>query len=157
MNIEIELISYEGTVKKISKDAIKNSKYLTEELDKEGATNSIVVKEITAKILERVCEYLNHYRDEKIDDKDIEPIPDEGGLKVLFDEWDLKFIQDLELETVFDLINASEILGIEKLHNLTCAKIAEFMKNKSPDEIAKTFTIECHIPEDEYNKLQSEH
>jgi len=31
------------------------------------------------------------------------------------------------------------------------------MKNKSPDEISKTFTIECHIPEDEYNKLQADH
>jgi len=75
----------------------------------------------------------------------------------MFDKWDLVFIEKLEFETIFDLINASEMMGITRLHDLTCAKIAEFMKNKSPDEISKTFTIECHIPEDEYNKLQADH
>ena len=152
---DLVLTSYEGKICEIPKQAAINSTYLTEEIKKlTENNNTIVLKEISFEVLEKVCEFLSYYKAHKIDDKDIEPIPDEG-LKKLFDEWDLKFVDTLELEIVFDLINAAEMLGITKLHDLTCAKIAEFMKNKSPDEISKTFTIECHIPEDEYNKLQA--
>jgi len=158
MDNEIQLMSYEGKTIKIPKEVAINSTYLTEEIKKlDNINTSISLKEITYDVLQKVCDFLIHYKDSKIQERQIEPIPEETGLTNMFDKWDLVFIEKLEFETIFDLINASEMMGITRLHDLTCAKIAEFMKNKSPDEISKTFTIECHIPEDEYNKLQADH
>jgi len=152
----IFLKSYEGKQIELPRKALVNSEFLTEELKKESNTNTIHMKYINYDVLLKVCEFLRYYKDTKIEEKEIEPIPEEG-LRKIFDEWDVNFLDDLELEMVFDIINAAEMLGINKLHDLACAKIAEFMKNKSPDEISKTFTIECHIPEDEYYKLQADH
>ena len=39
------------------------------------------------------------------------------------------------------------------LHDLACARIAAFMKGKSPEEVNKEFTIECQLTQDEAKEL----
>ena len=42
------------------------------------------------------------------------------------------------------------------LHDLACARIAAFMKGKSPEEVNKVnkeFTIECQLTQDEAKEL----
>lgn len=54
----------------------------------------------------------------------------------------------------FHLINAGVLLELEHyLHDLACARIAAFMKGKSPEEVNKEFTIECQLTQDEAKEL----
>ncbi|XP_048567243.1 uncharacterized protein LOC125547422 [Triticum urartu] len=64
--------------------------------------------------------------------------------------WDAKFVSDLDLETLYDLILASHKLEIQGLLALTCQTLANKIKGKSPHEtchvlnIRGVFTPELH-------------
>ena len=45
------------------------------------------------------------------------------------------------------------MLELEHLHDLSCIKIASFMRDKSPDEINKQFTFECQLTDEEIKDL----
>lgn len=55
--------------------------------------------------------------------------------------WDAKFVGDLHLHTLYDLILASNELEIEGLLALTCQTLATKIKGKSPHEICDILNI----------------
>ena len=55
-------------------------------------------------------------------------------------EWYADFI-DVEQDFLFELINAANYMDIQPLLNLSCAKVASSIKNKTPEEIRKIFNI----------------
>ena len=98
-----------------------------------------------------VGEYLEQYKD-----KDPNKSPEvltSNDLAKQIDEWDFNFINKTTYEVTFHLINAGVLLELEHLHDLACAKIASFMKGKSPEEVNKEFTIECQLTQDEAKEL----
>ena len=56
-------------------------------------------------------------------------------------EFDAEFVAKLDQATLFELILAANYMDIKSLLDLTCAKVASMIKNKSPEEIRKTFGI----------------
>ena len=76
-----------------------------------------------------------------------------NNLKKEVSDWDYKFINPLTYEQTFHLINAGLLLELEHLHDLACAKIAAFMKDKTPEEVNKEFTIECQLTQEEAKQL----
>lgn len=65
------------------------------------------------------------------------------------DPWYAQYI-DLEQEILFELIMAANYLDIKPLLELSCAKVASLIKNKSIQEIRKFFNIENDFtPEEE--------
>ena len=70
------------------------------------------------------------------------------------DEWDVNFINGIDLDSVFDLINAANYMDISSLLDLSCAKIASLMKGKSAAEIRAMFNIECDLTEDELKEYE---
>lgn len=112
-----------------------------------GAEEEIFLPNVKGTVLERVVEYCQHYKDSE--PKEIEkPLP-KNTLTDLVSPWDDNFI-NLPHEDILDLILASNYLDIKPLLELSCAKVATLIKNKSPEEIRETFgIINDFTPEEE--------
>ena len=112
----------------------------------------VQLPDIKYDILKKVVEYLTYYKN-KIP-KDIpKPMPS-ANLSEVTDDWDVKFINSIQLDSVFDLINAANYMDIPSLLDLSCAKIASLMKGKTSQEIRTMFNIECDLTDEELKEYE---
>ena len=112
----------------------------------------IQLPDIKFDILKNVVDYLTYYKNKN--PKDIpKPMPS-ANLSEVLDEWDVKFINGIELDNIFDLINAANYMDIPPLLDLACAKIASLMKGKTSQEIRTMFNIECDLTEEELKEYE---
>lgn len=147
--MSITLKSNDGQTVSVDASACERSKYLKTQID--SGKNEIVLDDIKGEVLTLVADYLNHYNG-----KEPAKIPEvltSNDLSKQIDEWDCEFINKVSYEIAFHLINAGVLLELEHLHDLACARIAAFMKGKSPEEVNKEFTIECQLTQDEAKEL----
>ena len=147
--MSIKLKSNDNQEFEISQEACNVSRYLQNKV-KEG-NNEIELEDIKGEILKLVVDYLNHYSNNEI--PKIPEVLQTNDLKKEVAEWDYKFIGPLSFEQTFHLINAGLLLELDHLHDLACAKIAAFMKGKSPEDVNKEFTIECQLTQEEAKQL----
>ena len=120
--------------------------------DFNSSQEPIPIPDIKADILNKVVEYLTYYKGKN--PKDIpKPMPS-ANLSEIIDEWDVKFINGIELDSVFDLINAANYMDIPSLLDLSCAKIAALLKGKTAQEIRTMFNIECDLTEEELKEYE---
>ncbi len=145
----ITLMSVDEKNFEVSEEGCKKSTYIQKYID-EGKT-TINFEEIRGDVLEKIAEYLNYYAD-----KDFPTLPEVlkgNDLKAEIGEWDFSFIDSISYENCFHLINAGLLFGLNHLYELACAKIAAFMKGKSPEEVNQEFTIECQLTQEEAKQL----
>jgi hypothetical protein len=127
-------------------DLVKLSEFLQEKSKDKSA-----VIDFPQNVLVKVKEYL-----ENIEEAKKVPIPktlEKSTLKENVGEWNANYIDIRNFEIVFNLINAGLIFKLDHLHDLACAKVAQFMKDNSPEEVQKEFTIECQITSEEAKEL----
>jgi hypothetical protein len=140
----VKLISNDGKEITVEMDIIKASTYLTQSLERDPDHATIEINELTSNILELVIDYIR-----LTIKKEPEPIPEVlngNGLKEdLNDDVYFNFIDKVDFETAFQLINAALLFESVHLHDLACSKIASFMRGKTIEEINKEFTIECQL------------
>ena len=115
-------------------------------------SKEIPLPDVKYNILKKVVEYLTYYKD-KEPAQIPKPLPS-ANLNEFTNEWDVNFINSIELDGVFDLINAANYMDINSLLDLACAKIASLMKGKSAQEIRAMFNIECDLSEDELKEYE---
>lgn len=145
------LVSSEDVKINLDSKAAERSNLLKGLLQDYSEDTDIPLPEIKTDILKKCVEYLNHYKEK--DPKEIpKPLPSPNLLDVT-DEWDVNFI-NTDLDSVFDLINASSYLDIKCLLDLSCAKIASVMKGKSAEEIRNIFNLENDLTEDEIKEFE---
>ena len=147
--MSITLKSNDGQEFKITEESCSLSRFLRNQI--QNGKNEIEVEDIKGEILKLVVDYLNYYSK-----NEIPKIPDvlsSNDLKNEVSEWDYKFVGPLTYEQTFHLINAGLLLELDHLHDLACAKIAAFMKGKSPEDVNKEFTIECQLTQEEAKQL----
>lgn len=136
-------------------------------IDEKSASRSTVIKgllqdfqedreipmpEVRGDVLKKVVEYLIHYRDSE--PREIpKPLPSANLIEVT-DEWDVTFINAIDLDTTFDVINAANYMDIKPLLDLACAKVASVMKGKTAEEIRNMFNIECDLTEEELKEYE---
>jgi len=114
--------------------------------------SDIPMPDIRGEVLKKVVEYLTHYNES--DPKEIpKPLPSANLLDVT-DEWDVTFINSVDLDTTFDIINGANYMDIKPLLDLSCAKIASLMKGKTAEEIRQMFNIECDLTEEELKEYE---
>lgn len=84
-----------------------------------------------------------------------EPLPDGKNslMEIINNKEYFDFIEQQDFENTFELINAGAMLEFDFLHDLACAKIAFFMKGKTPEQVNAQFTIECQLTTDEAKEL----
>ena len=115
-------------------------------------SKEIPLPDVKYNILKKVVEYLTYYKD-KEPSQIPKPLPS-ANLNEFTNEWDVNFINSIELDGIFDLINAANYMDINSLLDLACAKIASLMKGKSAQEIRAMFNIECDLTEDELKEYE---
>ena len=147
--MSVKLKSSDGQEFVLSPQACGLSRYLQNQI--QNGKNEIEVEDVKGDVLKLVVDYLNYYQS-----NEIPKIPDvlqSNDLKKEVSPWDYKFVGPLTFEQTFHLINAGLLLELDHLHDLACAKIAAFMKGKSPEDVNKEFTIECQLTQEEAKQL----
>ena len=147
--MSITLKSNDGQEFKVTEEACGLSRFLQNQI--QNGKNEIEIEDIKGEILKLVVDYLNFYSK-----NEIPKIPDvlqSNDLKKEVSDWDYRFVGPLSYEQTFRLINAGLLLELDHLHDLACAKVAAFMKGKSPEDVNKEFTIECQLTQEEAKQL----
>uniref|UniRef100_A0A0E0LNJ9 SKP1-like protein n=1 Tax=Oryza punctata TaxID=4537 RepID=A0A0E0LNJ9_ORYPU len=102
-----------------------------------SADQYIPTPDVDYKTLRMVMQYCNeHAADDTDDEKDLK-------------EWDEGFVNALDQDALFDVIAAANYLDIDDLLNLTCKRVADTIKGKTPEEIRKEFNIDAVVEEGE--------
>ena len=150
---EVKLKSSDGKIFEVPIDILQKSKLFTDiNQNDEDEENEIELKEVDGKNLERIIEYLKHYKD--IEPKEIpKPFPDRTDdaflRSILNDDWTFDFLQNMTLEEAIHLVNAANYLEIDGLINILAAKLAHEMCNCEVEEARRKFGIECDMTEEE--------
>ena len=150
---EVKLKSSDGKIFEVPIDILQKSKLFDDiNQNDEDEENEIELKEVDGKNLERIIEYLKHYKD--IEPKEIpKPFPertDDAFLRsILNDDWTFDYIQSMTLEEAINLINAANYLQIDGLINILAAKLSHEMCNCDVEEQRRKFGIECDMTEEE--------
>ena len=77
-------------------------------------------------------------------------------MKNVTDEWSANFIDKLSVEELVNLTVASNFMGINCLLDLCAAKIASMCKDKSEDDILKSFGITEPFTDEDKKKVKEE-
>lgn len=145
LDTEITLVSNDGKEFKISEKAAKKSKVISNAIDGINGPSSdgVTFKKVSGKILELVTKYLENFKDKDPDEIRF-PLPDEKFNNHLAGrEFELNFINSLDIDTLFELAEASAIwLHIPILTSLCAAKIASLLKGKCGKDALKLFNID---------------
>ena len=150
---EVKLKSSDGKIFEVPIDILQKSKLFKDmNQSDEDEENEIELKEVDGKNLERIIEYLKHYKD--IEPKEIpKPFPertDDAFLRsILNDDWTFDYIQSMTLDEAINLVNAANYLQIDGLINILAAKIAHEICNCEVEEARRKFGIECDMTEEE--------
>ena len=147
MGKTITLTSSDGQKVTLDEKSAERSTLLKGLLQDYSEDTDIPQPDIRGDVLKKVVDYLTHYKE--AEPREIpKPLPSPNLLDVT-DEWDVTFINGIDLDTTFDLINAANYMDVKPLLELACAKIASLMKGKTGEEIRTMFDIENDLTEEE--------
>lgn len=152
MSVNLNLVSSDNQKIQIDSKSAERSQLLKGLLADYEQKDEIPLPDIKFDVLKKVVEYLTYYKD-KTPREIPKPLPS-ANLAEVTDEWDVNFINGIELDNVFDLINAANYMDISSLLDLACAKIASLMKGKTAEEIRAMFNIECDLSEEELKEYE---
>ena len=151
-SITLTLTSSDGQKIQIDNKSAERSGLLKGLLADYSEDTDIPMPDIRGDILKKVVEYLIQYKDKE--PKELpKPLPSANLLDVT-DEWDVTFINGVDLDSTFDVINAANYMDVKALLDLSCAKIASLMKGKTAEEIRTMFNIECDLSEEELKEYE---
>jgi S-phase kinase-associated protein 1 len=123
----------------ISKQSAKLSDMLRTVIENSREDDVIPLRNISVSVMNKICEYFKHYENcdfEKF--QEIEKPIRSTNMRDIVNEWDAEFI-NVKDDMLFELISASNYLDIKPLLDLSCAKIATKIKDKSIEKIKKIF------------------
>jgi S-phase kinase-associated protein 1 len=151
---EIKLKSKDEKEFSISEKAVKRSK-LIEGIIEDYQDNKIIpLPDVDGKILEKIIEYLNHY--ENSEPKIIKKPLKNYKMNEAFEKWDYDYINNMNIEDIINLLNASNYMDIDSLVQLCKNKIAYDIIEKPIDEVINIFKIYNDLSEEE-NELMNKY
>jgi len=134
----IRLISSDGDSFDVFFEEIKISELVKNCItDDEDEDRTISLPNVNTAILAKVIEFAHHNRNDPMS-KIVKPLKS-ANMKENVQEWYAEFV-NIEEKALFELILAARYMDIVLLIDLTCAKVASMIKDKSPDEIIKNFS-----------------
>eukprot|EP01062_Namystynia_karyoxenos_P030867 TRINITY_DN22966_c0_g1_i1.p2 TRINITY_DN22966_c0_g1~~TRINITY_DN22966_c0_g1_i1.p2 ORF type:complete len:170 (+),score=72.99 TRINITY_DN22966_c0_g1_i1:88-597(+) len=127
---------------------------LEEQPDEGGETVEIPVTNVNAHVLEKIIEYMTEHHNNRAPELER---PLKQNLFEILQPWDAKFIQPHNEQFVFELIMGANFLNVRDLLELACARVAEWVKEKSVEEIREMFGLENDFTPEEEERLRKEH
>ena len=154
----ITLISSDNQKIELDAKSAQKSTYLKRFLNEtDKKTEEVPLKNIKYDVLKKIAEYLYYYKNKT--PKEIpKPTPSEN-LYSFLDDWDFEFINKINLDLTFELMNAASELGIQTLLDLASTKVASILKNKGIEDIRNMFKGGCDLSDKElkeYAELQKQ-
>ena len=150
----IKLVTKDGKELEITKKQAELSELLKQAINDYPKESSFPLNEIDEKNGEKIKEFLTHF--DGTAPAEIEKPLTSNDMKTLTDEWSANFVDKMNLEDLVNLTVAANYMGINSLLDLCCAKIASLCKDKSEEEIFKTFNITETFTEEDKNKIKEE-
>jgi S-phase kinase-associated protein 1 len=151
--MEITLISSDNQKIQIDSKIVEKSDFLKDKIENSNKNIEINLPEINYNTLQKIVQYLIHYKE-----KEPQQIPkplSSNNLSNVIDEWDINFIKNMDMNSIYDLINASNYLEIPSLLDLSCAYVITLIKGKSIEEMRKIFNIECDLSDEQIKEYES--
>jgi len=153
-NSTIKIITKEKKEIELTKKAAQLSELLKNAIIDYQNDASFPINELEEKTAEKIKEYLTHFNG--VAPKEIEKPLQENEMKNVTDEWSANFIDKLSVEELVNLTVASNFMGINCLLDLCAAKIASMCKDKSEDDILKSFGITEPFTDEDKKKIKEE-
>ena len=138
-NEEIQISSCEGNIYKISKKAAMRSGIIKGMIEDFPDDISFPMKSIKGNILEKIKEYLIHYKDEE--PQKIEIPLKSNNFSECINNWDFNFLGN-DIDIIFDLLEAANYMDIKPLHELVSAYLGSNIRGINSNSILKDFEIE---------------
>jgi S-phase kinase-associated protein 1 len=138
-NGEIQISSMEGNIYNISKKAAMRSGILKGMIEDFPDDVSFPLKSIKGNILEKIKEYLMHYKDEE--PQKIEIPLKSNNFNECVNNWDFNFLGN-DIDIIFDLLEAANYMDIKPLHELVSAFLGSNIRGINSNNIFKDFEIE---------------
>ncbi|KAL5708374.1 SKP1-like protein 4 [Ranunculus cassubicifolius] len=130
--------------------------------------NGIPLPNVTGSILAKVIEYCKKHVESAAGNEDSSTAPaaeNEGSssaaapaaaTKVVdLKEWDAEFVK-VDQPVLVDLVLAANYLNIKSLLDLTCQAVADWIKDRKPEEIREIFRIENDFTPEEEEAVRKE-
>lgn len=150
--MSIILLSSDNKELKVDKEVADKSVLIKNMLEDIGdSDSSIPLPNVKGNILEKVIEWCIYHKD-KFKEYENE---DDNFRNTEIDEWNQKYME-VDQETLFDIILASNYLDIKPLLDIGCKTVANMIKGKSTEEIRKTFNIVNDFTPEEEAKIKKE-
>lgn len=89
----------------------------------------IPLQNITSPVMKTVIDWMKNHKQEA------------SPTKEKLSEWDIAFLHNHTVESIFDIIMAANYLDIGGLLDLGCKTVANMMKGKTPQEIRQIFNM----------------
>ena len=150
----VKLVCKDGEVVEVERSIAEQStlvKGLIDDGDIEEEIPLANTKKATLDKVIKFCEYIKDNAPPQID----KPLRS-TELADVTTPWYTDYVNGLEQEELFELILASNYLDIKPLLELTCAKVATMIKNKTIPEIRKFFSIENDFTPEEEAQIMEE-
>ena len=113
---------------------------------------SFPMKTIKGNILEKIKNYLMHYKDEE--PKEIEIPLKSNNFSECVNNWDFNFLGS-DIDTIFDLLEAANYLDIKPLHELVSAFLGANIRGMNSNSIIKDFEID-ELNEKEIDEMMND-
>jgi len=135
-NVAIE--TEDGSILNISTKIANKSGFIRRILEGDSTVTSIKLDKISFKSLTKIIDYCTYYLDKKVI-----PIekPIQGDFNTLISDYDKEFLQPINKDEIFSLINDANYLIIPDILDLLCAKVASMLKDKTTEEMRTFFEI----------------
>ena len=155
MDFTIKLISSDNETIEIDSKRTMSKIFIKNKIGNYNKTKGINIPEVSIDLLEKIVKYLKHYKDKEPIQLP-KPLPT-INLNEIIEEWDVNFINEMDTNTIIDLINAANYLEIPSLVDLGCAYIVSLFKGRNADEMREMFDIDCDLSDEQINEYSSYH
>ncbi|CAN6163186.1 unnamed protein product [Urochloa humidicola] len=157
------LISSDGERFEVTEAAANMSQTIRHMIEDGCADGGIPLPNVTAKALAKVLEYCNKHAAAATSDEaagassssssnNASAGKDGGDDLASFDK---EFV-NVDQSTLYDIMLASNYLEIKQLLDLTCQKVADMIKGKTPEQIRQTFGIKNDFSPEEEEEIRKE-
>ena len=149
----VKLLCNDGEVVEVPVNAAEQSVLIKGLIEESGTDEEIPLPQVKKSILEKVVVFCTRMLDHQPPEID-KPLSHSDMAQVV-DAWHAEYI-DIPQEELFELVMAANYLDIKPLLELSCAKVASQIKNKSVQEIRKYFNIENDFTPEEEAQIAEE-
>ncbi|KAL9305641.1 unnamed protein product [Arabidopsis thaliana] len=147
---KILLTSSDGESFEIDEAVARKFLIIVHMMEDNCAGEAIPLENVTGDILSKIIEYAKMHVNEPSEEDE-----DEEAKKNL-DSWDAKFMEKLDLETIFKIILAANYLNFEGLLGFASQTVADYIKDKTPEEVREIFNIENDFTPEEEEEIRKE-